>query len=157
MADEIQSEAIDEFGPVDYLVVEFAESRMTGEGLPLLVDLVERGIIRVLDLVFVRHGPNGELSFVTPLQLSAEGVVDLTGFEGASSGLVGDDDLTAIGAVIKPGSSALVVVYENAWAAPLATALRRGGAEVVSSGRITVEQLITAIEESEPAGSGVTS
>jgi hypothetical protein len=157
MPDEIQSEAVDEFGPVDYLVIEFPEGRTTGKGLPLLLDLVDRGIIRVLDLVFIRHAHTGEVSFVTPRDLSADLVVDLTGFEGASSGLIGDDDLAAIGAVISQGSSAAVVVYENSWAAPLATALRRGGAQLVSSGRITVEQLAAALEESEPAASGVTS
>jgi hypothetical protein len=146
MPDEIQSEAVDEFGPVDYLVIEFPEGRTTGKGLPLLLDLVDRGIIRVLDLVFIRHAHTGEVSFVTPRDLSADLVVDLTGFEGAS-----------IGAVISQGSSAAVVVYENSWAAPLATALRRGGAQLVSSGRITVEQLAAALEESEPAASGVTS
>lgn len=156
MPDEIQPDGIDELGPVDYLVVEFPESRTTGEGLPLLLDLVERRIIRVLDLAFVRHAPTGGVSFMTPLEWSGENGVDLSRFEGASSGLIGDEDLASIGEVISPGSSAVVVVYENSWAAPLATALRRGGAQLVAGGRITVPELIAAIEDSEPAASGVT-
>ena len=156
MPDEIQSDSIDELGPVDYLVVEFPGSRTTGEGLPLLLDLVDRRIIRVLDLAFVQHAATGGVSFKAPAEWSDDSHIDLKGFEGPSSGLIGDEDLAAIGEVISPGSSAVIVVYENSWAAPLATALRRGGAQLVAGGRITVPDLIAAIENSEPAASGVT-
>src|SRR3954452_7293666 len=136
-----------QLGPVDFLIVEFPGSRMSGEGLPLLVDLVERGVIRILDLVFLRRNADASLRPLAPSELSEEAVVDLSVFEGASSGLVHTDDLARVGEVIAPGSSAAVLVYENTWAGPLATALRRGGAELVGSGRIPAQQLISALEE----------
>ncbi|MFD7692467.1 DUF6325 family protein [Streptomyces sp. NPDC059374] len=144
---------IADMGPVDYLIVEFPGSRMTGEGLPLLVDLVDRGIIRVLDLAFVRKGTDGS---VEALELRDTGEeVDLTIFEGASSGLLDQGDLEDACAALEAGNSAAVLVYENLWAAPLARALRRGGAELVASGRIPMDSLeasLDAAEAAAPAG-----
>ncbi|MFB8246027.1 DUF6325 family protein [Streptomyces sp. NPDC001046] len=144
---------IEDMGPVDYLVVEFPGSRMTGEGLPLLVDLVERGIIRILDLVFVRKDADGSVGAVELREMGDE--TELTVFEGASSGLLDQGDLDEAGAALEPGNSAAVVVYENLWAAPLARALRRGGAQVVASGRIPVDALLAtldAVEATAPGG-----
>ncbi|MGW4568009.1 DUF6325 family protein [Streptomyces sp. NPDC004561] len=141
------SEGLDEMGPVDYLVVEFPGHRMTGEGLPLLVDLVDRGIIRVLDLVFVRKDSDGTVIAVDLGDL--EGDVDLTVFAGAASGLLDQSDLDEAGTALEPGNSAAILVYENLWAAPLAVALRRGGAQLVAAGRIPVQALIASLEEAE--------
>lgn len=136
-------------GPVDYLVVEFPGSRMTGEGLPLLVDLVERGIIRILDLVFVKKEQDGTIVGLTVSDLDRDGTLDLAVFEGASSGLLGEDDINEAGAVLEPGSSAGILVYENVWAAPFAAALRRGGGELVASGRIPADAVLAAVEAVE--------
>lgn len=137
-----------EIGPIDYLVVEFPGNRMTGEGLPLLVDLVDRQIIRLLDLVFIRKETDGR---VTTLKLQDLGDgVDLKVFEGAGSGLLGDDDLAEAAKAVEPGNSAGVLVYENRWAAPFAAALRRGGAQMVAAGRIPVNAILAALEE-QPA------
>jgi hypothetical protein len=138
-----------EIGPIDYLVVEFPGSRMTGEGLPMLVDLVDRGVIRLLDLVFVKKELDGSLTGLVLADLNGDGSLDLSVFEGASSGLLGPDDLEEASAVIEPGSSAGILVYENTWAAPFAAALRRGGAQLVASGRIPVPDLLDAIESTE--------
>ncbi|MEU8846728.1 DUF6325 family protein [Streptomyces sp. NPDC048564] len=138
---------IGDMGPVDYLIVEFPGSRMTGEGLPLLVDLVEGGVIRILDLVFIHKGTDGSVELVELRNVGDE--VDLTVFEGASSGLLDQGDLDDAGAALEAGNSAAVVVYENVWAAPLARALRRGGAEVVASGRIPVDALLASLEAAE--------
>ena len=137
-----------ELGPIDYLVVEWpAGKQPSGEGLPLLVDLVDRGIIRVLDIAFVRKEDDGT---VVGLDLSElEGDAVLTVFEGASSGLLGDDDYTEAGAALEPGCSAALLVYENTWAAPFATALRRSGAQLVANGRIPVNALLAALDELE--------
>jgi hypothetical protein len=113
---EPDAEALDSMGPVDYLVIEFPGSRMTGEAFPLLVDLVDRGIVRILDFVFIMK----------------------------------EDD----GGVIEPGSSAAVLVYENVWAAPLAVALRREGAQLAASGRIPVQALLSALDATEPTAAG---
>ncbi|MFE0451760.1 DUF6325 family protein [Streptomyces sp. NPDC058914] len=138
------TEDFEEMGPVDYLIVEFPGNRMTGEGLPLLVDLVERGIIRLIDLVFVRKDADGSVTAVELQELGDE--LGLTVFAGASSGLLDQGDLDEAGAALEPGNSAAVVVYENAWAAPLARALRRGGAQLVASGRIPVQDLLASLE-----------
>jgi Family of unknown function (DUF6325) len=140
---------LEQMGPIDYLVVEFPGSRMTGEGLPLLVDLVDRGIIRILDLVFVKKELDGSMKGMAITDLDHDGRLDLAVFEGASSGLLDEDDISDAGGVLEPGSSAGILVYENVWAAPFATALRRGGAQLVASGRIPVQALLAAIDAAE--------
>lgn len=139
----------DEMGPIDYLVVEFPGSRMTGEGLPLLVDLVDRGIIRVLDLVFIKKELDGSITGLAASDLDADGKGTLAVFEGASSGLLGQDDIDEASGVLEPGSAAGILVYENLWAAPLAKALRRGGAQLVAGGRIPVQAVLAALDAAE--------
>lgn len=140
---------LEEMGPVDYIVVEFPENRLDGEAFPLLVDLVEQGIIRVLDLAFLTKDADGTVSGVEIHDLDLEGDVDLTVFAGASSGILGDDDLREAGEALAPGSAAGILVYENAWAAPFATALRRGGGQLVAGGRIPVQALLAALDATE--------
>ena len=123
MTDDLEQSdptGIDEMGPVDYLVVEFPGNRMTGEGLPLLVDLVDRGIIRILDFAFVMKETDGTVHGMAIADFDGDGQLDLAVFEGASSGLLDEEDLAEAGGVLEPGCSAGVLVYENVWAAPLA-------------------------------------
>ncbi len=138
-----------EMGPIDYLVVEFPGSRMTGEGFPLLVDLVDRGLIKILDLVFVKKEEDGAVVAMQIADLDGDGQLDLAVFEGASSGLIGEDDLAEAGGVLEPGSSAGILVYENVWAGPFAAALRRGGGQLVASGRIPVQALLAAVDAAD--------
>jgi Family of unknown function (DUF6325) len=145
------STELDETGPIDYLVVEFPGSRMTGEGLPLLVDLVDSGIIRILDLVFVERKLDGSVTAVEIADFNKDGELDLAVFEGASSGLLGQDDVSEAASVIEPGSSAGILVYENVWSAPFAAALRRGGGQLVASGRIPVQAILAALDAAEAA------
>jgi hypothetical protein len=145
----VERDDLEDMGPIDYLVVEFPGSRMTGEGLPLLVDLVDRGIIRILDLVFVKKELDGSVRGVAIADLDKDGKLDLAVFEGASSGLLGQEDLDEAGGVLEPGSSAGLLVYENRWAAPFAKALRRGGGQLVASGRIPVQALLAALDATE--------
>jgi hypothetical protein len=140
---------LEEMGPVDYLVVEFPGSQMTGEGLPLLVDLVDRGIIRILDFTFVKKELDGSVNGVTIADLDEDGKLDLAVFDGASSGLLGQDDIDEAGNALEPGNSAALLIYENTWAAPLATALRRGGAQLVAGGRIPVQAILAALDAAE--------
>jgi hypothetical protein len=140
---------LEDMGPIDYLVVEFPGSRMTGEGLPLLVDLVDHGIIRILDLVFVKKELDGSVRGLALADLDKDGKLDLAVFEGASSGLLDHEDLDQAGGVLQPGSSAGLLVYENRWAAPFAKALRRGGGQLVASGRIPVQAVLAALDATE--------
>ncbi|MFE9630069.1 DUF6325 family protein [Streptomyces sp. NPDC006463] len=149
------SDNIEEMGPVDYVVVEFPGNKMTGEAFPLLVDLVDRGIIRLLDLRFVRKDADGT---VTAMELSeagdGESTLSLSVFDGASSELLGQDDLEEAGNALQPGNAAAIMVYENRWAAPFAVALRRSGAQMVASGRIPVQALLASIDAVEAAEKG---
>ncbi|WP_454048467.1 DUF6325 family protein [Cellulomonas sp. Marseille-Q8402] len=138
-----------EMGPVDYIVIEFPENRLDGTAFPLLLDLVERGVVRVLDLAFVAKAEDGTVAGLELRDLDATGDFDLTVLEGASSGLLGDDDLAEAAGALAPGTAAGVLVYENTWAAPFATALRRGGGQLVASGRIPVQALIAALDAAE--------
>ena len=141
-----------ELGPVDYLIVEWpAGKQPSGEGMPLLVDLVDRGIIRIIDLAFVRKEEDGSVVGLAFGDFDLDGEPDLAVFEGASSGILGDDDYNEAGAALEPGCSAAIIVYENTWAAPFATALRRSGAQMVASGRIPASDLIEALDALEAA------
>src|SRR5215211_3206538 len=108
-----------ELGPIDIVVIAYpAGSPMTGEAAPLLVDLVDRGIIRVLDAMFVKKEEDGTFSGFDARGLSDKGVGDFAVFEGASSGLFGDEDAAKAAEDIEPGSAAVMIMYENRWAAP---------------------------------------
>ncbi|MFH9553812.1 DUF6325 family protein [Streptomyces sp. NBC_00377] len=148
------SDELVEMGPIDYVVVEFPGNRMTGEGFPLLVDLVDRGLIRILDLMFVRKDADGSVVGLEIADLTGDGALDWAVFEGASSGLLGQDDIAEAGAALEPGNAAGILVYENLWAAPFATALRRGGAQLVASGRIPVPAVLAALDETDETDDG---
>ena len=145
------SSHVEEMGPIDYLVIEFPGGRLNGEGLPLLVDLADRGIVRIFDLLFIRKLPNGSVARIDLTGLAGDDITQLAVFDGASSGLLGQEDIDAAADVIEPGSIAGMIVYENRWAAPLATALRRGGAQLVAGGRIPVQALLASLEAAERA------
>jgi hypothetical protein len=141
-----------ELGPIDIVVIAYpAGAPMTGEAAPLLVDLVERGIIRVLDAMFVIKNEDGTFSGFDATDLDDKGVGDFTVFEGASSGLLGDEDVATAADAIEPGSAAVMIVYENRWAAPFIAAVRRNGGEAVAFERIPVQALIDALDELDAA------
>ena len=140
------SEDIDEMGPVDYVVVEWVGSQPTGEAIPHLVDLVESGLIRILDLAFITKDENGT---VAELEIANLGGGDFAVLEGISSGMLGEDDHAEAAAALENGTSAAILVYENRWAAGFAAAVRRSGAQLVASGRIPVEDLIATLDATE--------
>jgi hypothetical protein len=135
---------IEEMGPIDYLLVEWEETRPHKEIAPQLVDLVGRGLIRILDLVFMAKAEDGTVEV-----LEISDMPRLAVLEGASSGLVDAEDIETAGAVMEPGTSAALLVYENTWAAPFAIAMRESGGQVVSSGRIPIQQMLAALEAVE--------
>jgi len=144
MANESQG-----LGPISYVVVEFPGNKMTGNGLPILVDLVDRGIIRILDLLFVMREDDGTTNIVDMQDL--EGDIDLTVFEGVRSGILGESDADEAAAVLEPGSSAGILLFENRWALPFVNELRKGGAELIAAGYLPQEELIAALDALENA------
>jgi hypothetical protein len=149
MTEGMVTEELSASGPVDYLVVEFPGNRMTGEAFPLLLDLVDRGLIRIIDFVFIRRETDGSVTGLAIADVDHDGKLDLAVFEGASSGLLDDGDLQDAGGAIEPGCSAAVLIYENVWAAPFAGAVRRSGGQLVASGRIPVQAILAALDAAE--------
>jgi hypothetical protein len=140
----------DELGPVDIVVIAYpAGAPMTGEAAPMLLDLVDRGIIRVLDALFVRQNEDGTFSGFEATDLDSDSLGDFKVFEGASSGLLGEDDVAAVGETLEPGSAAVMIVYENRWAAPFAAAVRRNGGLLVANHRITAQELMDALDTAD--------
>ena len=143
-----------ELGPIDIVVIGYpAGAPMTGEAAPLLVDLVERGVIRVLDAMFVIKNEDGTLSGFDATDLTDKGVGAFTVFEGASSGLLGDEDVAAAAEAIEPGSGAVMIVYENRWAAPFIAAVRRNGGVPLAFERIPAQDVIDALDALDAAES----
>jgi hypothetical protein len=140
------SEAADEIGPIDYLIIEFPRPKFTGEGLTQLVDLVDRGIIRLLDLVVVVKEEDGSIAGLAVSDFDGDGELDLAVFEGVRSGLIGSAEIDEAGSILNPGSAAAVLMYENVWAAPMAAAIRRAGGQLVASGRIPTQEIIATLE-----------
>lgn len=141
---------MDTMGPVDYIVVEFPDTKVPKDVLPRLVDLVDQGTVRILDLAFIRKAADGSVTGLEADELG-EGELDVRVFEGAASGLLETDDLDEVAAVLEPGRAAAVVLYENLWAIPFASALRRAGAQLVASGRIPVAALLEALDAADAA------
>jgi hypothetical protein len=137
---------IEELGPIDYIVLEWPGKQPTGEAAPLIVDLADRGIINILDVAFMLKREDGTVDAIEMGDLGGSGFEE---FEGASSGLIGQDDLEEAAAALNPGTCAAVLVWENRWAAPVAVALRRSGGQLVASGRLPVQAIIAALDAAE--------
>jgi hypothetical protein len=136
-------------GPIDYLVVEFPGAKLTGEAMSALVDLVDAGTIRVLDLRVAIVDDNGDFTAVALTDLDGDGTLDLAVFSGVESGLLDDDDLAQSAGLVGSGDAVAVLLYENTWAGPFVAALRHQGAEVIASGRIPADEVIAALESAE--------
>ena len=143
--------ALEELGPIDYVVMEWPGTYPdASEVKPLLLDLVDRGIIRILDVAFVAKDEDGSVSGLELGELKQVAEA-FAAFEGASSGLLGFEDLREAASVLEPGTSAAVLVWENRWAAPVAVALRRSGGQLVASGRLPTQAILAALDAVEAA------
>ncbi|MGZ4171307.1 MAG: DUF6325 family protein [Solirubrobacteraceae bacterium] len=149
--DEItSSEELQEMGPIDYVVLEWPRKQQqpAGEVAPMILDLVDRGIIRILDVAFLAKDDDG--SIIALDAGASEGAAGAFGeFEGASSGLINDEDLADAASVLEPGTSAALLIWENRWAAPVAVALRRSGGQLVASGRIPIQAILASLDALE--------
>jgi hypothetical protein len=137
-----------EVGPIDYVLIEWRGRQPNGEAMPHLVELVERGVIRILDVAFIAKDEDGSVAGIDLADLGDDGA-QLSVFEGASSGLISDEDVGEAAGALEPGTSAALLVFENTWAAPFVAAVRRSGGELVASGRIPAEDVLAALDAAE--------
>jgi hypothetical protein len=146
------TDPMDEFGPVDYLIVEFPGSKFNGEIAPTLVDLVDRGIIRVLDLIMIVKEADGSFDAIELSDLDDSAAGELLRLETEIAELLSEEDVVSLAAAIEPGSTAALLVYENKWAAPFAAAVRHSGGQLVANGRIPIQAIAAALEADEEEG-----
>jgi hypothetical protein len=134
-------------GPIDYLALAFPGAKLTGDGLRALVDLTDRGIIRILDLRFVKRETDGTITAMAVADFDDDGVLDLAVFQGVESGLLDEDDMAKVASLIDPGDAVGVLVYENTWARPFVSAMSTAGAEVIASARIPAADVNARLDE----------
>ena len=139
---------LDVLGPVDYLVVEFPRDKanFSGEMAAELTALVDRELLRVLDLVIMSKDLDGAVTVDELHEVDESDLGQLRALEADLAMVLAEEDLEAIGKVLEPGNLAAVLVYENSWAAPFASAVRRSGGQLVADGRIHTQALLAAIE-----------
>ncbi len=143
---------IEEMGPIDYVVLEWPSGQPTGEAAPLIIKAHDQGIIRILDVAIMAKDENGEVASVELGALNGDGA-GLSDFEGASTGLIGQDELDDAAGVLQPGTLAAVLVWENRWAAPIASAIRRSGGQLVAAGHIPVQAILAQLDALEALAS----
>lgn len=146
------TDPIDELGPVDYLVVEFPGSQFNGEIAPALLDLVERDIIRILDLIMIVKEEDGSFDAIELSDFDDGALGELQRLETEIAELLSAEDVENLAGALEPGSTAGVLVYENKWAAPFAAAVRHSGGQLVANGRIPIQALIAHFEAEEAEG-----
>lgn len=149
------AEPLDELGPVDWIVLEFPGSRFNGEIAPALVDLTDRGIVRVLDLLLIKKDEEGALDVFEMSDLDESEIGGLRAYETALADLLSEEDVLAVAEAVEPGSSAALLVWENTWAAPFGSAVRHAGGQLVATGRIPVQALLAALEQDEDEAENV--
>jgi hypothetical protein len=142
----VEERSLDELGPVDYLIVEFpaGQQNFTGEGVDELIRLHDSGTIRIMDIVILQKGSDG-----TVMAQELGDMDDMGELERLETELVqtlSEEDVDDLAAAMDPGSVAAVLVYENLWAAPFASAMRRAGGQLIANGRIPVQAIIAAVE-----------
>jgi hypothetical protein len=140
------SESIDELGAVDWVVLEFPGSKFNGSIAPVINDLTDRGLVRVLDLIVVKKDDDGSFEVFETVDLDDSELGDLRAYESAVAMVLGEEDLADIATVIEPGSSAAVLVWENRWSAPFAAAVRHSGGQLVARGTVPTQAVLAALE-----------
>ena len=149
MAEDVAGHDLEDMGPVDFVLIEFPDGQPKGQAAPLLLDLVDRGLIRILDLMFISKDADGTTTAVEIADIDGDGAPDFMVFEGASSGLLSEEDKDEAGNAMEPDTAALLLVFENRWAAPFAKAMREAGGQLVAFDRIPIQALLASIEAAE--------
>ena len=137
---------IEEMGPIDWILIEFS-GPPTGAAAPHLIDLVDRGLIRIIDLLVVNKDAEGTLTIMELADIDGDGELDLAVFEGVRSGVLGEEDVAEAATALEPDTSGVFLLYENVWAAPFAVAVRKAGGQLVASGRIPIQSIVAALDE----------
>jgi hypothetical protein len=152
----MESTTLDVLGPVDYLVVEFPDDKadFSGEMAAELTALVDRDLVRVLDLLLLRKGADGSLTVDELHEIDESDLGQLRAFEADLAMLLAEEDVEEIGKILEPGNIAAVLVYENCWAAPFGSAVRRSGGQLIADGRIPTQALLGAMESDTNDGRG---
>jgi Family of unknown function (DUF6325) len=133
-------------GAIDWFLIEAPDQKINGAIVPPLLDLVDRRLIRILDvLVLVKRG-EGDFDALTTADLDPQQVGDLGALTGASSGVLSDDDAAAAAAAMHPNGIGLLLVYENLWSIPFAVAAREAGGQLVAQGHIPTQALVAALD-----------
>ncbi|HEV7759370.1 MAG TPA: DUF6325 family protein [Acidimicrobiales bacterium] len=140
---------VDELGPIDWIVIEFPGSRFNGQIAPALADLVDRDLVKVLDLVILKKEDDGSIEAFELSDLDDGEAGSLQAYEGELAMLLSEDDVTAVGEALEPGSTAGLLVWENTWAAPFGAAVRKSGGQLVASGRIPTQALLAALADDD--------
>jgi len=138
-------------GPIDYLLLQFPDGADLTESRDALLDLVEREVVHIWDLLVIHKNHDGSFEGLDITDLSDEGLGSLTVFAGARSGLLSDDDLSEAAGIMDGGTTAVVIVYENAWAVPFVAAARAAKAEVIASDRIPADVVMDVLDALEAA------
>jgi hypothetical protein len=142
-----ESEVQDELGPIDFFVLEFPDGRPGAAGFRMLLDLAERGTIQILDLEFIIKDREGNVKTILANEVSED--VDLTVWDGASSGLLDEGDIARVGSALPVGGVALAVVFENRWVIGLIDAWRRDGARLIADGGLPVDDVVAALDATD--------
>ena len=149
----MNDEVMDELGPIDYLVIEFpaGKANFSGEMAEKLKALVEGGIVRVLDLLIVTKDADGVVDAFELHEFDNDDAGALRELGAEFAQLLSEDDVGHIAAALEPDTVAAALVWENAWAAPFASSIRRSGGQLVASGRIPTQAILAAVEAGEVA------
>ena len=145
---------MDVLGPVDYVVVEFPadKANFSGEIAEELKGLVERGVVRVLDLILMRKDLDGSIEAIELEDVDESLAGELRELEREAAMLLAEEDVESIGLALEPGAVAAVLVWENTWAGPFGAAVRRAGGQLVANGRIPTQGILAAVEAEQQAG-----
>ena len=140
---------IQDTGAIDWFLIEAQGKEMTGELIPPLLDLVDRRLIRIIDVLVLVKRAEGDFDALTTSDLDVAKVGDLGALAGASSGLLSTDDASEAAALMAPDSLGLLIVYENLWSLPFAVAARKAGGQLVAQGHIPTQAIVAALDALE--------
>ena len=143
---------LEETGAIDWYLIESRGKELNGELVPPLIDLVDRRLIRILDVLILIKRADGSFDALTTEELDPGQVGELGPLKGASSGLLNDEDAEAAASAMESDSVGLLIVYENLWSVPFAVAARKAGGQVVAAGRVPTQAILARLDALDAQG-----